>query len=392
VRQTLRSHLRFAFAAFLLAAAAGVFFRFGAAGLLSLGPLGLGDIRHAHSHLMLFSWVTPVIAALIGLRLAADPGTLWWRLVRLALGLGMLSFPCFLLWGYEPATIGPARIPLAVIVSTLSMFVWYALAWQYRHRRPDAPPTEAIRLWDLAFILLVVSTIGGWGRGAVAGMGIEDPFWQSATVHSFVDLFAEGWLGVATLGLLYDRLDLSSDPLARRATRLMAVGLPFVFLLGIRVDLVPPTLRLLGSLSGLLVAAGYLLHVTRLWQATRRPTLRLALAALAIKASALALATIPPVARWAETNHLQIPYLHVFLLGFVSLVLLELALQRALPDDRHPGVWPMYAAVALLLLTLWPATGLWPSGWLPDWRLTITAAGSLGPPIVGLAYLPALLD
>ena len=58
---------------FVLAGLTGVFFRFGVSSGVTWG-LSLGNVRHAHSHLMYFGWVTPVLMALISRYLPSVAG------------------------------------------------------------------------------------------------------------------------------------------------------------------------------------------------------------------------------------------------------------------------------------------------------------------------------
>lgn len=83
------------------------------------------------------------------------------------------------------------------------------------------------------------------------------------------------------------------------------------------------------------------------------------------------------MARWAQGAGLRIPYLHVFLLGFVILGLVEAARRAYIPGRSDIPTWPLYLGVAVLLVTLLPVTSLWPDALLPDSRLLIVALGTV---------------
>ena len=59
---TYRNYYLMALAVFVLAGATGAFMRFGL--LYGMAGLSYANVRHAHSHLMYFGWVTPALIAL----------------------------------------------------------------------------------------------------------------------------------------------------------------------------------------------------------------------------------------------------------------------------------------------------------------------------------------
>ena len=103
-----------------IAAWTGVLMRFGLIGYLPSWANNFIAVRHAHSHLMYFGWVTPALMALIASRLPELGGG---RMsgTHLAIGLAfvtaLLAYPPFLLLGYTPAAIGGVRLPLSMIMA-----------------------------------------------------------------------------------------------------------------------------------------------------------------------------------------------------------------------------------------------------------------------------------
>ncbi|MFQ5858634.1 MAG: hypothetical protein ACE5LU_23790 [Anaerolineae bacterium] len=169
--------------------------------------------------------------------------------------------------------------------------------------------------------------------------------------------------------------------------RLMVLGLPVSFLLDMPVAEVPPDLRLAAGVGGVFVALGLLGNVWALWlevSGGRGAAWRVALIFLAAKALAELGLSLPSVALWAERMGLRILYLHILLLGFVTLGLMAAVRDSWGPEVAYGRRW-MTVAVLLLLATLIPLTRLWPLVWTGRWVLVAAAWAFLAPVVVGMA-------
>ena len=377
---------RGALAFFILAGLTGAFFRFGTAQGTTLG-FSLGNIRHAHSHTMYFGWVTPALMGLIAYRLRElGAGSLpkLGPTVGLAFLTALVAYVPFLLFGYAPATFGETQLPLSMIAAGLNVLAWYWFVAIYvRARRNDAP-SIAIRLFDLAVFFLVLATLGAWGLSGMQLVGHDDVALRMALTHVFLDIFSEGWFVLGVLGLAAAEVNLGNRS-AVWGVRLAAMGIPFTFALGMPPSLVSPLFRLLSSLGGVAVAIGLILIAIPLWRhlgsassTDARWMWRFAIVALLIKAVAEGLVSIAPDANWSAMPHLRIIYLHVVLLGFVSVGLVAAA-RSAWGESATRGHTGFVISIAALLLFLLPYTPAWPIAWRGVWLLWVTAALALGP-------------
>ncbi len=167
----------------------------------------LTHVRHAHSHLMYFSWVTPALMGLIAARLPSLTGRLaprrLWFAAAAALILGLASYPLFFRWGYSSVAVGAANLPVAVIFSSLNMIAWYVFAFDFYRTVRNAPRSRPLKLWRWALAFLLAASCGAWGRAILAALKVEDVFWTSAAVHLFLELFSNGWAALGLLGLAY---------------------------------------------------------------------------------------------------------------------------------------------------------------------------------------------
>lgn len=382
-----------ALACFILAASTGSLLRFG---MLTGYPAGLqmANIRHAHSHLMYFGWVTPALMALIAARLPEVTGRkrlpgFRWVLVAV-FTTALLAYVPFLLYGYRPATFGEMSLPLSTVGAGLNVIAWYAFVILYVLNTRGAHRNHPLRLWDAALGFLVLSSLGAWAIALVSRLELQDPFWAMAATHLFLDLFADGWFLMALLGLVF----VAQPAAARRRSAgwgetLLVIGLPLSFLLNLPGSAMPGAVRVLAGIAGVAAAIGIFASLVALlpaiWRRGNRAWL-LPLSFLALKAGAMFIIAFPEGARWAGRMALRISYLHWLLLGFVSLGLMAAAADRwgrqVVPARRWFAL-----SVLLLLASLLPLTPLWPSAWRGAWALTAASWATLGPVIVASIML-----
>ncbi|MDQ3035926.1 MAG: hypothetical protein M3Y87_26215, partial [Myxococcota bacterium] len=223
---------RAAVSAFVLAALTGAAFRATIAWGLDSGST-LTNLRHAHSHLMFFGWVTPAILTLIAASLPRLTGRPLRRGLVRAIGaavvLGMLSHPAFALFGYAPVAVGGARIPPSVIVAGLNMIAWYAFAIGYARMTWGVRRGVALFAWDLALSVLALSTLAAWTLPILRPLGLDPARWMPVLVHAFLDPFVEGWLPLALLGLLLAARPRPAGSERRLELIAIAVGAPLAF-------------------------------------------------------------------------------------------------------------------------------------------------------------------
>jgi len=390
---------RLALASFTLAALTGAFMRFG----LYLGfPWGLqfADVRHAHSHLMFFSWATPALA------LAADAalGTVGRRLpggaaTAIAAALaGLAAYVPFLLSGYRLLPVGDAELPLSMMASGLNGVVWYALAALYASGSRGAPRTPALRLFDGAFSLLVVSTFGVLLL-MVEGMGgTSTPLSVAANADFFLTLFADGWFGLGLLGAL--ACTRFADGPRRGfglATWSLAAGL--CLRSGARLAAehgLASGLRWLEGAGGLIAAAAWLWLAYALWRrdvggaGVGQVVARVTLALIALKAAVEVALALPAGEELVAREGLRVMLLHAYLLGAVTLGLASFGRARLGPVAWR-GLGAFAVAVAAMVALLLPQTGLWPATLGGFWALPAAALSSLGPALLGGYALMASL-
>lgn len=356
-------YLFIALFALALAAATGVLLRFGLLFGLPSWAANYSAVRHAHSHLMYFGWVTLALMALIWHYLPQLTGCRLPRLVNLQMTasavLALLSFPAFWLNGYGTTHVGSADLPLGSMAAGLNGLLWLffvVLYIQATWRLPNRP--LAVQLWDWALLLLVLAFCGALGLVAVIMIDVQHPLVQQLALHLFLDLFGVGWFNLALLGLLWAQLGATGATTPRwLPSQSLALLLVPTFMLGVSPALLTTDLFWVAALANVGAALLLARHLSALWiqRAAISPFARFALCFLAIHIVTALLLCWPGLWRWSAGTQLRIFFLHNLLLGWVSSALLGAIFtlyQRAWLWQPRWLIWLWAGGVGTMVLML----------------------------------------
>ena len=338
--QTNRSLTPFLFVslfALALAASTGVLLRFGMIYGMPAWALNFAAVRHAHSHLMYFGWVTLALMVFIWRALPGYTGrplsrAVTWQLAATSV-FALLSYPAFWQNGYGLTQIGSAHLPLGSMVSTFNGLTWFWFVFLYvRATRGLNPRPLPVQLWDWAIMLLLLASLGAAGLVGVVFSRSDNPFLQQLFLHQFLDLFAVGWFNLAVLGVFWWQLSRAARSTVLPKwlpTMSLALLLAPTFVLGITPALLPPHLFWMAALANVGAAVLLAIHALRYLGRTGRPLALpglhvLAFGSLGVIIAIAFLLLIPGV--WADSaaGPMRIFYLHDLLLGWVSSSLLIL--------------------------------------------------------------------
>lgn len=385
---------------FCLAAATGVLFRFKVAYGVVV-ELSLNNIRHAHSHLMYMGWGTPALMGLIWSLLpseATNPHDRFFRgIVGATFAAALLCYPLFLLYGYSPVQMGPVRMPIAAAASGLNILCWYAFVGLYVAGTWGLARTGPVRLWDVALSVLAISTLGAWGVGLLHGLDVHNPIWTAASIHFYLELFSEGWFVLGVLGVLIGVFGNGQERDWNRPLLVMACGLPTSFLLALPSTYLSGSVELAGRLGAGLVGLGLLLfvvHLSRWVRSTDRAWLwSWPLLALGLKAVGQLAVVLVPVLWPGDHANLRVLYLHLMLLGFVSMGLVAGA-RVVWRGASIRGAAVFYGAVGAvfgsLVLLVWPGKGI--AQQLAAWAALLPLLAAVGLLVEGVVGATAKKD
>ncbi|MDZ7754956.1 hypothetical protein [Rhodohalobacter sp.] len=370
---------------FLLAALTGFVYRWGLIGGDILG-LRLSNVRHAHSHLMFFNWVTPVPMAFIAYRLMKKTPEAYhsfkWCIGSIMV-IGFLSYPFFLVYGYHPVPLGTAELPFSVMLSGLVMICWYWFGLIYLKYRKKADSSLSQLFYDGALVMLVISSLGAWGVAVVQFANVDNNLISGALTHFFLTTFTEGWCVLAAIGIFYD-LSGQNYSLPFDKNWLIApivLGAPLMFPFGLSADLLSDRLLWIARFGSVLVSAGLMVNLflmIRLKPITLRWFWNAVLLFFGLKIAVQFGAAVLPSYLWLGEHGLRVLYLHLLLLGFVS-TLFFAAYHTVNARSSRAGIYLFLGSVIVLISTLVIISGLWPPAWQPANVYQWVAAGALLP-------------
>ncbi len=323
--------------ALALAASTGVLLRFGMIYGMPEWALNFAAVRHAHSHLMYFGWVTLALMVFIWRALPGYTGrplarAVTWQLAATTV-FALLSYPAFWQNGYGLTQIGSAHLPLGSMVSTFNGLTWFWFVFLYvRATRGLNPRPLPVQLWDWAIMLLLLASLGAAGLVGLVFSRADNPFLQQLFLHQFLDLFAVGWFNLAVLGVFWWQLSntVQSAALPRwLPTMSLALLLAPTFVLGITPALLPPHLFWMAALANVAAAVLLAIHAVRYLRRAARPLALpglhlLAFGSLSVIVAIAFFLLIPGVWANSAAGPMRIFYLHDLLLGWVSSSLLIL--------------------------------------------------------------------
>ncbi|MCC5942807.1 MAG: hypothetical protein JJU37_14790 [Balneolaceae bacterium] len=371
---------------FIIASVTGFLYRYGM--LYPLADwLNFANIRHAHSHLMFFNWVSPPIMVWMASSLINydDKPAIrnFSTCLYTMLFLGALSFPFFLLYGYHSVPIGSANLPIAAILSGMVMITWYWFARLYIKVRKNKPGNLSVLFFDAALLTLMISSLGAWGVSLFQFTDVQSPLFASALTHFFLATFTEGWALLGILGILWALVPSSKTDLSISAGWLWApilFGSMMVFPFSLTQSLVTPVMLFTAKTGLFLIVLALTLNVWFLLKAKVffNLSLKIVLLLLILKILFQA-AAILPLEIWPGEHGLRVFYLHLLLLGIISITLFE----GFIPEKLHLAKSLFALSALLVIISLGMISGYWPIHlMLPDTYFWILI-------IAGLPTLPA---
>lgn len=366
---------------FVLLATWGALNRGKLAGFDLMPVFSFTALMHAHSHIAYFGWASLTIMGAIvahlrdGLGLTAIPNERMFSInLTLIVATTLAAWVSFTLQGYAP---------LSIAVSSINVLWWYVFAWillrawKQRTRGPDLP----MQYFLAATSFMVVSSVGAWIRAAMIGFKVSDALATDGAVYFYLHTFTEGWLVLGAMGIVYLLLPrLAGRPVLNERLARVQLGLSVIlllptFLVELYPDGLPEPWNYIGGIFQILMMIPNALFVYNILQALRirrSPSLvsrfiEWSILAFLVKAVFDVIRAFEPVALALGGRQSVVGYLHLTLLGFVSMVLMAIVYElTGQPRDSRAGAWHL----ALVLLGTWGMI------------LALFAAG--GGPLVGI--------
>lgn len=372
----------------LLVACIGVLLR--SFPFLSSFPLEYKNILHGHSHFAFGGWVMP---ALLGLIMKNFPEieqriaykhwrNISWLLLISAYGM-LFSFP---LQGYKAVSIS---------FSTLSIVAGFYFAVVVWRVLPPLQHSAALQFLKAGLFYLVLSSLGPFATGPLIAMGKTGSPLYFDVIYFYLHFQYNGWFLFAILALFYQFLQKQQEwnNGFKVFALLNAACLPSYFL---SILWHQPSLvfNLIGGVAAAIqcVALFFLLKDVRqikIKEKLVKSMFGLSIGALVAKMLLQLIGAWPSLALMAyHQRNFVIAYLHLVLLGVISLFLLGWIIQSfsfAVTKTLNYSIGLFIAAflVTELLIIAWPLGFMLPYGF-PQYALLLLLFSILLPIGIGL--------
>jgi hypothetical protein len=330
---SLRKWLQVSLLNLMLIALIGVILRYKIA--FSLPFVNQKYLLHGHSHFAFAGWISQALMALMVAYLSEKSGEnyfnkyRWLLYANLVTAYGMLlTFP---LQGYAF---------FSILFSTLSIFVSYLFLAIYLRDSIKIKNNNTARGWfTVALLCNAISSLGPFALSYMMATKNIHQNWYLASLYFFLHFQYNGWFFFACMGLLSNQLNkygLHNDVL-KRVLILFAIALLPAFLLSVLWWPMPLWLYILVVIAGICQMAGWWLLIKSVQQHLAQirknlsPVSRylfiLCAIAFTIKLSLQAGSVIPSLSKLAfGFRPIVIGYLHLVLLGVISLFIIAYAL------------------------------------------------------------------
>lgn len=325
-------------------------------------------ILHAHSHIALLGWAFSGVFIIFLI-------TFWPELSKksrkhsmaITTTLFIVSILMFVAFVYEGYAV------FSIVLSTLHIFVEYwAALFIYKHIRQNKSFSKIGKLFVKgSLIALIISSIGPYMLGFLSANGLRESYLFDMSVYFYLHFQYNGWLFLFLIGIFLFILEkkglILQSHFLRKGFWISFISIfPGYFLSVLWVDLggIFTTLAVIGSIGQWIGVLYIFIAVINNWDGVIRTTTRLTCSSLMITflllvvKSTLELGLISPtVAELVyDTRGIIIGYLHLTLLGFISIfILTQLQMLNIINTTKKivlVGFWIFYIGFGLNELLL----------------------------------------
>jgi hypothetical protein len=288
-------------------------------------PLEYKNLLHGHSHFAFGGWVMPALIALLMRNipeLSQKVAYKHWRNISILLmgsAYGMLfSFP---VQGYKAVSI---------TFSTLSIGAGYYLAivlWKAL-RTVDNRVSYSFIKWGLFY--MAISAIGPFATGPLIAMGKQSTPIYFDSIYFYLHFQYNGFFTFFVMALIYKSLERSGKTrYGRKVFGLLNAACIPTFALSVIWNQPPIVFNIIGGVGAILqvIAVIYLIRDMQIipWLKNAGILLKISIGAFCLKVLLQLLSALPVFALMGyHQRNLVIAYLHLILLGFISLFIFSM--------------------------------------------------------------------
>ena len=316
------------------------------------------NFLHGHSHFAFSGWVSAALmAAIIAIVFPAGAGKQPTRLFNLQMiaSYGMLI--CFPLMGYKLPSIFFSTITILI------SWIFTAVMW-----KPISQLPVTVSQWiRTALLLNIFSALGTFSLAYLMSSGSHSQELTIGSLYFFLHFQYNGWFLFCCAGLFFHLLEANGRPIKKPTNelirRLLTIAVIPGFFLSVIWMKIPGAIYTMAIFAAMMQMIALVIFLkaligVRLQSMTRitRYCLMLSLAAVSLKFLLQALSCIPSLSLYAfGYRSLVIAFLHLVLLGFVSLFIIGYFLQTGMIQENRNtrmGIYIFSAGIFLNELVL----------------------------------------
>lgn len=302
-------------------------------------------LLHAHSHFAFSGWVTQILMTFIVKHLYAKKPNLGMKKYRYLLWLNLISaygmLVSFPFQGYGP---------ISITFSTLSIFVSYAFAFAVWRDLKDIGSREISHHWFKASLLFnVISSLGAFSLAFMMANKIIDQTLSLEAIYFFLHFQYNGWFFFACMGLFLAYMKQKNIVLSPKINRwtfwlFFCAAIPAYFLSVLWLP-IPQWMYVTVIIAAVVQCVGYFIFVRHLLQKADKIAIvagntgkwlwLLVSVALSIKLLLQLVSVIPSLSQLTVGfRPIVIGYLHLVLLGVITIFLLGYFVVNNSPEER----------------------------------------------------------
>ncbi len=320
----------------------------------SIPFINFKNLLHAHSHFAFGGWITLALLALITYRIIPvqyhkKPVYKWLFTGILINAYGMLiSFPA---QGYGL---------YAILFSTFFIFVLYGFAYVFIKDLFKSGITKPVKLLATgAVAYMTLSSAGPFTLAYLLATKSSDIILYKDAIYTYLHLQYNGFFTLAVFALLLHFLKSGNKSMIWFAHLLNASVIPSMFIsyLWHYPGMIMQIIAIAGSILTILSVTWFFIMLLHIWpyfgilHPLAKKIALIALASFVIKMVFQALTIIPSLGALIFTNRpVIIGFLHLVLLGFITLYLLADFIQSGLLSGKKSTVFAIWVFIAGILL------------------------------------------
>lgn len=281
-------------------------------------PLLYKNVLHAHSHFAFGGWLMPVLLLLILKKFPAIKQAMGYfharniSIILLLSSYGMLaSFPFM---GYKATSI---------FFSTLSVIGSFYLVVQIWKALSGRKLETSEKFLKAGSFYLAISAIGPFATGPLIAMGQQGSPLYFNSIYFYLHFQVNGWFVFAILAFIYQQMEKAGRPAnGNKVFYLFNTACIPAFFLSVLWNQPHMVFNWIGAVAATIQLVGlyFMLKDLRQWKQAAGNLFQAVMAAFVLKNILQLLSAHPMLAEMAYQNkNFIIAYLHLVLLGFVSL-------------------------------------------------------------------------